>query len=62
MQWRHSEELGLAFSDSVAAGNAAPLSSELGERVARLESEVRALRCIVRQLKSELPGGNDEAA
>lgn len=62
VQWRHGEELGLVFPDSLPAGNSAPPSGELAERVARLESEVNALRRILRQLKSELPGGNDEAA
>jgi len=60
VQWRHGEEIGLAFPDNVAAGE--PATGDLAERVARLESEIAALRRAIRHIKSELPGSNDEAA
>jgi len=62
VQWRHGEELGLAFPSAAATPTASAMSSELTERVGKLESEVAALRRILKQLKSELPGGSDEAA
>lgn len=57
VQWRRADELGLAFPGSVSA----PFG-ELAERVGKLESEVAALRRLLKQLKSEMPGGSDEAA
>ncbi|MGO8810097.1 MAG: hypothetical protein ACLQJF_11575 [Candidatus Sulfotelmatobacter sp.] len=35
---------------------------ELVERVSKLEAEVAALRRMLKQLRSELPGGGEEAA
>lgn len=61
VQWRHGEELGLAFVD---AGSQPRRSDgvELVNRVTKLEAEVAALRRMLKQLKSELPGGGEEAA
>jgi hypothetical protein len=61
VQWRHGEELGLAFID---AGSLPQRSAdvELVNRVTKLEAEVAALRRMLKQLKSELPGGSEEAA
>ena len=61
VQWRHGEELGLAFIDAGAQPNRSA-DGELVERVSKLEAEVAALRRILKQLKSELPGGGEEAA
>ncbi len=62
VQWRHGDEIGLAFPDAVAAADASPQAGELVQRVGKLEAEVAALRRLVKQLKSELPGTSDEAA
>ena len=62
VQWRHGDEIGLAFPDTARPIGAPPESGELTQRVAKLESEVAALRRILKQLKSELPGGDVEAA
>ncbi len=61
VQWRHGEELGLAFIDAGAQPNRSA-DGELIERVTKLEAEVAALRRILKQLRSELPGGGEEAA
>ncbi len=61
VQWRHGEELGLAFIDAGAQPNRSA-DGELIERVTKLEAEVAALRRMLKQLKSELPGGSEEAA
>ena len=61
VQWRHGEELGLAFIDAGAQPNRSA-DGELVERVSKLEAEVAALRRMLKQLKSELPGGSEEAA
>jgi hypothetical protein len=62
VQWRHGDEIGLAFPDTARPTGAAPETGELTQRVTKLESEVAALRRILKQLKSELPGGDVEAA
>ena len=62
VQWRHGEELGLAFLDAGAQPNRAGGGAELVERVSKLEAEVAALRRMLKQIKSELPGGSEEAA
>jgi hypothetical protein len=62
VKWRHGDEIGLAFPDAARPAAAPPGSGELAPRVAKLESEVAALRRILKQLKSELPGGGDVEA
>lgn len=59
VQWRHGDEIGLAFPAGAKPTGAAPDLGNLAQRVANLESEVAALRRILRQLKSDLPGGSD---
>ena len=53
VQWRHGDEIGLAFLDKTRAMDDAT-DGELVGRVAHLESEVAALRRIVNRLKSEV--------
>jgi hypothetical protein len=62
VQWRHGEELGLAFANNAAQANRSPDDADLTQRVTKLEAEVAALRRIVKQIRSEMPGGSDEAA
>jgi len=64
VQWRHGDEVGVAFT---AAGHAPePTAPEdggdLGERVQKLESEVAALRRIVRRLQAAVPAADPDAA
>jgi len=60
VQWRHGEELGLAFTDAGSQPNRS--ADELVDRVTKLEAEVAALRRMLKQIKSELPGGGGEEA
>ena len=66
VKWRRGDDIGLDFTNRSAAASvpasastAAPQDAELGKRVAQLEAEVTALKRTVRQLKRELPNGND---
>jgi hypothetical protein len=64
VQWRHGDEVGVAF----ASGAQAPSSprsldvGELAERVGKLEAELASMRKMLKRLKAELAGTDDEAA
>ncbi len=62
VQWRRGDEAGLAFPESLGSRDVAPDPGDLAQRVAHLEAEVAALRRALKQLKSELPGGDRDAA
>ena len=62
VEWRHGDEIGLSFPDAAGEPSAPPAAGDLAERVGKLETEVAALRRLLKQLKSELPGFGDEAA
>ena len=53
VEWRHGDEIGLAFPDAVD-DEAAPKSQRLAERVAQLETEIASLRRAVKKLKAEI--------
>jgi PilZ domain len=58
VQWRHGDEIGLAFPDALRAAEGTT-DSELAMRVAQLEAEVSSLRRMLKRLKSEI--GSDDA-
>jgi len=60
VQWRHGDEIGLAFPDAVRAANGD--DRELALRVAQLESEIVALRKLVKKLRAEVLLGEDADA
>jgi hypothetical protein len=64
VQWRHGDEVGVAFASAPHASvPRQPLDvADLADRVQRLESEVAAMRKLIKQLKAEVEGGADEAA
>ena len=64
VQWRHGDEVGVAFAPAGnASESAAPEEGgDLGERVQKLESEVAALRRIVRRLQAAVPAADPDAA
>lgn len=61
VQWRHGDELGLAFTTADAAPAKSLPEDVLVDRIAQLESEIAALRRVIHELRRELPG-SDEAA
>ncbi|MPZ47365.1 MAG: PilZ domain-containing protein [Betaproteobacteria bacterium] len=64
VQWRHGEEVGVAFAPAVQAleASAAAGSGDLPERMQKLEAEVAALRRIVRRLLAAVPAAGTDAA
>ena len=58
VQWRHGDEIGLAFPDALRAADGTS-EGELAARVAQLESEISALRRALKRLKSEIGAGDD---
>jgi hypothetical protein len=61
VQWRHADEIGLAFNDGAAAAPPAR-ESDLAARVAQLEAEIAALRRALKRLKREKPADGDVEA
>lgn len=59
VQWRHGDEIGLAFPDAILAADGAR-DGELALRVAELESQVSALRRELKHLRQEI--GDDRSA
>jgi PilZ domain len=64
VQWRHGDEVGVAFANAPqASAPRQPLDvADLADRVQRLESEVAAMRKLIKRLRAEAEGGADEAA
>ena len=63
VQWRHRDEAGVAFAKGGQAAAPAPsLDRALADRVHKLESEIVALRKMLKRLKTELAADTDEAA
>jgi len=60
VQWRHGDEIGLAFADAAGASQGVP-EGELAQRVAELESQVSALRRELKHLRHEIGGGDDRS-
>jgi hypothetical protein len=61
VQWRHGDEIGLAFPDALRAAEGAA-DSDLARRVAQLEAEVSSLRRLLKRLKHEIDGDDADAA
>jgi hypothetical protein len=62
VQWRRGDEIGLVFPDAPSAAANAPANGSLAERVAHLETEIVALRRMVKRLKSEVESQGDADA
>ena len=65
VEWRQGQEVGVAFAQAGRAPAASPLPSglaELSDRVHKLETEVGALRKMLKRLKAEVSGNADTEA
>ena len=61
VQWRHGDEIGLAFPDAIRAASGTT-DGELAARVAQLETEIAALRRVLKRLKNEIATGDESDA
>jgi hypothetical protein len=61
VQWRRGDEIGLAFSDALCAADTTPAVTELTARVTQLESEIVALRRILKRLTKQIGDDVDAA-
>jgi len=60
VEWRRGEEIGLGFV--AVAASEPPQPSDLTDRIAQLEDEIAALRQVLKRLKGDKPGTDDEVA
>jgi hypothetical protein len=61
IQWRHSDEVGVTFSQATDAPSATGASRDLTERVEQLEAEVALLKRMLKRLKAEVAAGTEAA-
>jgi uncharacterized protein YceH (UPF0502 family) len=60
--WRHGQEMGVAFSQAaIAAAADHPHELDLAARVERLETEIAALKKMLKRLKTEASPDADVA-
>jgi len=62
VHWRHGDEVGVAFANAAQGSHQPAHVAELAERVQKLESEIAAMRKLLKRLKAEIESGADEAA
>ena len=62
MQWRRGDEIGLALTMDDRRAAAEPDADELMKRVSQLEGEITSLRRVLKKLKGDNSGRDDEAA
>jgi hypothetical protein len=64
MQWRHGDEIGVAFAPAAHAQEPAVFAEtgDLGERMQKLEAEIAALRRIVKRLQAAVPAADLDVA
>jgi len=59
VEWRHGDEIGLAFPGTARGTDDAPAAGDLAQRVSQLESEIASLRRVLKRLKSDIETGGD---
>ena len=62
VQWRRSDEIGLAFIADPRDAEGSATAGEVMQRVAMLEAEIASLRTVLKRMKSEKARGNGEEA
>jgi hypothetical protein len=62
VQWRHGNELGVTFGEASPALTQPAETGDLATRVAQLETEMAAMRRLLKRLKAEVAGDDDTQA
>ncbi len=62
VQWRRNDEIGLGFTATERAADAAPSAAEVTQRLAMLEAEIASLRTLLKRLKADKADTGNEAA
>jgi hypothetical protein len=62
VKWRHGDELGLAFNETVSRAAVTSEEPGLAERVAQLEADIAELRRTVKRLKRDKTANGDVEA
>jgi hypothetical protein len=64
VQWRHGQEMGVAFAQAMASAETAHSAEggDLTERVARLEAEIATLKKLVKRIRAEAAGPEADVA
>ena len=62
VQWRHGDEVGIAFISNPPVSEEASGDLDIAERVQKLEAEVAMLRRTLKRLQAFIPGADSDAA
>ena len=62
VQWRHGNELGVTFGETDQSLSQPAEAGDLAARVAQLETEMAAMRRMLKRLKAEVSGDDDFAS
>jgi hypothetical protein len=62
VQWRRNDEIGLGFTATERAADAAPSAAEVTQRLAMLEAEIASLRTLLKRLKADKADTGNEVA
>jgi hypothetical protein len=64
VQWRHGDDVGVAFPPAQPASEAAAAmeSGDFAERMQKLEADVAALRRVVKRLQAAVPAADADVA
>jgi hypothetical protein len=62
VQWRRNDEIGLGFTATERAADAAPSAAEVTQRLAVLEAEIASLRTLLKRLKADKADTGNEVA
>lgn len=62
VQWRHGDEIGVAFETPLRGPAPGAESGDVAARLQKLEADVASLRRLVKRLQAAVPGSDSDAA